>query len=409
MKVLLIYPNIAKTLQVPMGLAYISSYLKANGIDVFLWDNTFDSIEKLHELIRSGNPDVICFSALSPDYAFTENLARSIRDLTKARFIIGGYHATFATDQVYYSGIFELIIRGEAEYSLLNYINNIKNEPYPLRIIRGALVDVNKIPFPDHEMFKRHFAKQLNWDNGKYETIGVFITSRGCPFKCAYCSCKAFADLYDENVTRLRIIDDVIYEVYKFKQKYNMDAIWFTDETFTINKKRTIEFCKKYKEAIDLPFSIETRPDTVNEEVLVALKDAGCTTVRMGIESGVDRIRNGLYKRNISREKILDSFLTAKRVGLDVASFNICGAPTETIEDIRETISLNVECKVQSGKMTILSVFPGTEMWNYCIEHGYKIRENYPENYYIDSNITHESLSIPQLIELRHEFNLKIK
>ncbi|MHA1979393.1 MAG: B12-binding domain-containing radical SAM protein, partial [Candidatus Hodarchaeales archaeon] len=234
---------------------------------------------------------------------------------------------------------------------------------------------------------------------------GVFLTARGCPFRCTYCSCDSLAKLYEEKITRFRDVDDIISEVFTITSIYEMDMVWFTDETFTVNKKRTIELCKKYKDTISVPFSVETRPDTVNEEVLVALKEAGCVTIRMGIESGVDRIRNGLYKRNMSREKILDAFHTAKKVGLKTTSYNIIGAPTETIRDIRATISLNVECGVESGKMTLLSVFPGTRMWDYCKENGYEIRESYPENYYIDSNITHETLSVDQLIDLRHEFN----
>jgi len=398
MKVLLIYPNIAKTLQIPMGLAYISSYLKENGIEVFLWDGTFDSVFELKVQVKDIEPDVICFSALSPDYAFVEALARELKSITNVPFVIGGYHATFAP---FNAGAFDFVIKGEAEYSLLDYLQGKSL----MTVVTGKLADVNKLPWSDHEMFKRHFTKQLNWESDNHKTSGVFLTARGCPFRCTYCSCDSMAKLYEEKITRFRDVDDIIDEVATITDRYAMDMVWFTDETFTVNKKRTIELCKKYRDSISVPFSVETRPDTVNEEVLVALKQAGCTTIRMGIESGVDRIRNGLYKRNMPRKKILDAFHTAKKVGLKTTSYNIIGAPTETVEDIRATIDLNVECGVESGKMTLLSVFPGTRMWDYCKEHGYKIREEYPENYYIDSNITHETLSVSQLIELRHEFN----
>jgi radical SAM superfamily enzyme YgiQ (UPF0313 family) len=398
MKVLLIYPNIAKTLQIPMGLAYISSYLKENGIEVFLWDGTFDSVATLKGQVKAIEPDFICFSALSPDYAFVEDLARELRPLTSAQFVIGGYHASFLPLEI--SMLFDPVFIGEAEYSLLDYIQN----PTDRRLIYGKLADINKLPWPDHEMFKKHFTKTLNWETFEHATSGVFLTARGCPFKCTYCSCESMSKFYEEKNTRFRDIDDIIREISATSHQYQMDTIWFTDETFTVSKKRILEFCAKYREAIGIPFSVETRPDTVNEEVLVALKEAGCTTIRMGIESGVDRIRNGLYGRNMSRKRILDAFHTAKKVGLKTASYNIIGAPTETIEDIRATIALNVECGVESGKMTLLSVFPGTRMWDYCIENGYEIREKYPENYYIDSNITHETLSVDQLIDLRGEF-----
>jgi radical SAM superfamily enzyme YgiQ (UPF0313 family) len=400
MKVLLIYPNVAKTLQIPMGLAYISSYLKENGIDTFIWDGTFDTLNFLKIQVKSVEPDVICFSALSPDYTFVEKLAMELRIMTNAPFVIGGYHATFAP----VSDIFDFVIKGEAERSLLDYLEGRSS----VSVITGELPDINELPWPDHAMFKRHFTKQLNWESDEHKTSGVFLTARGCPFKCTYCSCDSLAKLYGEKITRFRDIDNIISEVFTITSTYGMDMVWFTDETFTVSKKRTIELCSKYKDTISVPFSVETRPDTVNEEVLVALKEAGCTTIRMGIESGVGRIRNGLYGRNMSRQKILDAFHTAKKVGLKVTSYNIIGAPTETIEDIRETIALNVECGVESGKVTLLSVFPGTKMWDYCLENGYEIRKNYPENYYIDSNITHETLSIQELIELRHEFKKEV-
>jgi radical SAM superfamily enzyme YgiQ (UPF0313 family) len=370
MKVLLIYPNVAKTLQIPMGLAYISSYLKENGVEVFLWDGTFETVDFLKIQVKALEPDVICFSALSPDYNFVEKLAMELRIMTNAPFVIGGYHATFAAT----SDIFDFVIKGEAECSLLDYLEGKSL----MSVITGKLADINELPWPDHKMFKRHFTKQLNWESDKHKTSGVFLTARGCPFRCTYCSCDSLAKLYEEKITRFRDVDDIISEVATITDIHEMDMVWFTDETFTVNKKRTIELCKKYRDSISVPFSVETRPDTVNEEVLVALKEAGCVTIRMGIESGVDRIRNGLYKRNMSREKILDAFHTAKKVGLKTTSYNIIGAPTETIRDIRATISLNVECGVESGKMTLLSVFPGTRLCDSCKENGYEIRESYP-------------------------------
>ena len=338
-KVLFIYPNLAKTLQIPMGIAYISSYLQQNGVETFLWDGTFDPVESLGQLIEYIEPDILCFSALSPDYTYVKMLAHEARRHTDVPFVIGGYHATFQPEEVYASGLFDVVIVGEAEITLLGFIGGL-NEG----IIKGILPDVKTLPWPDHEMFKRHFSKQLNWESGKHETSGVFLTARGCPFKCTYCSCDALSKLYPGKITRFREIDDVIEEISVISQKYEMDTIWITDETFTLKKSRVMEFCRKYANRVRIPFSIETRPDMVDEDILTALKIAGCTTVRMGIESGVDRIRNGLYNRNTSREKIIATFTTAKKVGLKTSSFNICGAPTETIEDVRATISLNVEC-----------------------------------------------------------------
>ncbi|GAH28191.1 unnamed protein product, partial [marine sediment metagenome] len=123
-------------------------------------------------------------------------------------------------------------------------------------------------------------------------------------------------------MTRFRNIDDVIDEIYTVTKKYQSDLVWLTDETFTMKKSRILDFCEKYNK-VNLPFAVETRVDTVNEEILKALKQAGCVLLCMGIESGVDRIRNGIYNKGVSREQIVKVFRLAKEVGLRTSSFNI--------------------------------------------------------------------------------------
>ncbi len=413
MRVLFIHTNIGKVLQMPMGMAYISSYLKSKGIETYLWDNTFETSNDLLDKVNEIDPDFILFGALSPDYEYACELARAIKDLTDVPLIIGGPHATFATAEVMADGIFDVAIRGDGEYALYNYITT--RDPHsPGAWVRynnviymnpmGTIPDVTKLPWPDHEMFRRHSDKVMAWDKA-YKNVAMFITARGCPFKCTYCGCNNLHKLYeDQRVTRFRDINDVIDEIKTVTSTYHNDLVWLTDETFTMKKKRILDFCDKYKEQVGLPFAIETRADTVNEEILRALKDAGCVLLCMGIESGVDRIRNGIYKKNVSREKLVEAFLLAKKVGLTTSSFNICGGPTETAEDIRETIKLNQECKVDMGKMTIFNAFPGSELTEWCKGNGYYIRGNYPDNYYVDSNIKHDTLSIDELIGLRKEF-----
>jgi radical SAM superfamily enzyme YgiQ (UPF0313 family) len=396
----------------PMGMAYISGYLKRKGIETYLWDNTFDTFKDLAAKVCDIQPDFVCFGALSPDYEYACELAEIVRKLTDAPLIIGGAHATFATAEIMADGVFDVAIRGDGEYSLYNYI--ITRDPHSPGVwVRynnviymnpmGTIPDIKYLPWPDHEMFKRHSKKVMAWDKS-YKNVAMFITARGCPFKCTYCGCNNLHKLYDgQKVTRFRDIDDVIKEIKSVTSKYNNDLVWLTDETFTVSKERIFEFCEKYK-SINIPFAIETRADTVNEPILKALKDAGCVLLCMGIESGVDRIRNDLYKKNVSRERLIEAFRTAKKVGLTTSSFNICGAPTETADDIRETIKLNKECGVDMGKMTIFNAFPGSELTEWCKNKGYYIRKNYPENYYVDSNIRHDKLSIDELIELRKEF-----
>ena len=410
MNVLFIYPNISKTFQTCMGIAYLSSYLKKENIHTFLWDNTFDEMHTLRSQINNIKPDFICFTALSPDYQLAVQIAHYIKSITNVPIIIGGPHATFLPLEILNESCFDVVIRGEGEETLLDYIIH-QNEKTPGTYVKcdgvihinpmRRLPDVNTLPWPDHELFEKHFNRQATWDNqaGNY---AVFLTARGCPFKCSYCYSKGMQDLHKgQSYTRYRNIDNVIAEVRYTVDRFNLKSLYFIDETLTTNKARILELCEKYKKEINIPWHCETRPNTVDQEMLNAMADAGCQVVMMGIESGSDRIRNGLYNRNLSEKQIINAFHMAKKAGIKTSAFNICGAPTETREEILSTIELNKKCNVDIGKMTIFTVFPGCKLADYCKKNGFFIRDQYPTNYYIDSNLKHDVLSLEELMELR--------
>jgi len=423
MKVLFVYPNMEKSVQEHLGIAYLSGILKHNNIETFLWDNTFETIADLKTKVKRINPDFVCLTSLSADFEYATKLAKIIKSIREVPIIIGGPHATFLPNKVISKPCFDVVVRGEGEETLLEYIKtqNQKTKGAWVKDKKKKIIyknsirappDVNKLPWPDHGMFKKHFRKKVTWvDIGK-SNYGIFITSRGCPFRCAYCSSAAYQDLYESNskvknkkarYTRFRDIDDVIAEVKYFTKKYNMTHIYFQDETLTIDKQRIIRLCRKYKKEINLPWHAEVRPDTVNKKVLKEMADSGCELIMMGIESGSDRIRNKILKRGISKKSIINAFKWAKEAGIKTSSFNICGIPTETEEEIMQTIKLNKECGADIGKITVCNALPGTELWDFCKKNGCFV-EKFPGNYYTDSNIRHERLSQKRIQELRKKF-----
>jgi anaerobic magnesium-protoporphyrin IX monomethyl ester cyclase len=408
-KVLFVYPNVGETLQTCQGIASMSGYLKEKrGIDVQLWDCTFeDSMISYRIYLQEYNPDFICFTALSPDYRRVKTMAEIAKLNCNAEILIGGPHATFLPYEVIAEDCFDVVFIGEAEYSLYSYITNHWEKTPGTYVKRNRTISINPVdilpmvetlPFPDHKMFSRHFKKAATW-SGHEGNYAAFITARGCPFKCSYCYAKGMADIYKgQKYTRYKKVDDVIAEVGWVKDTYGLSALYFIDETFTTNKERVYELCDKYKKEIGLPWHCETRPNTVDQDILNAMADAGCEVVMMGIESGSDRIRNEIYNRNLSEKQIVDAFEMAHKAGIKTSAFNIIGAPTETYGEALSTIELNRRCNVDYGKMTTFNLFPGSELWKTCKEEGYFISDIYPKNYYVDSNIITEPMT-PEAIQ----------
>lgn len=140
---------------------------------------------------------------------------------------------------------------------------------------------------------------------------------------------------------RFRSAREVIAEIKDVKSRFGVSRVTFYDDTFTLNKGRILQFCQIYAREVALPFQCQSRPNALDKEVCLALKAAGCESVHIGLEAGNDRLRNEVFKRNLSREQILSPLSEARAAGLRTASFNMVGVPFETEQTIWETIKLN--------------------------------------------------------------------
>jgi radical SAM superfamily enzyme YgiQ (UPF0313 family) len=419
MRVLFVYPNLARSVQEHIGLAYLSGTLRHEGIETHLWDNTFETVEDLDRKVAELRPSHVCFTALSADYLHAVSLARRIRSRTDAPIIVGGPHATFLPHVVIAESSFDVVVRGDGEQTLLHYLRTgdpktkgawVKDRKEAVIFTNplGSLAEIDSLPWPDHGMFAGHFKKRVTWTDTKGSNYGCFITSRGCPYRCSYCSNPRRQELYRQSglgsYLRLRSVDAVVAEVKHFAEIFNFGFIYFQDETLSADRERTVELCRRYKREIGLPWHAQTRPDTLTRDLLGEMAESGCELLMMGIESGSQRIREEIYNRRISRETLLDAFRWAREAGIRTSAFCMCGAPTETKEEVRETIALARASGADMGKMTIFTAFPGTALWDFCRENDFYIRERFPENYYVDSNVEHDVLTIEELRALRKEF-----
>ncbi len=421
MKILFVYPNIITTPKdISLGIAYLSSALKKAGHKTCIIDTTFGITE--HEILQKATsfaPDLIAITSASNDFYYAKKIARFLKRLG-IPIICGGYHPTVVPEEVIKEECFDAICIGEGEQALVEFVNELgksKNNGLPTKVqnfwvkkreqdnikiiknpVRPLNRELDKLPFPDREIFD--YKKYLDW----HGNIASVISTRGCPFNCTYCINAFLRKNKIGGYVRFRSVDNIIEEIELMKKRYDIKAIEFYDDTFTLDLERIKEFAEKYPKRIDLPFYINARANTVSKEMFQLLKKAGCVRVSIGVESGSERIRNKIMKRNITEKQMIDAFSWAKQCGLQTYSFNIIGMPYETLSDIKATIRLNRILKPDFIGVSIFNAYPGTELYELCMEQDLLQKGKISSSYFTSTNVKLPNFTEKQLIRIRNFF-----
>ena len=426
MKILFVYPNIVESPKdISRSLAILSALCREKGHEVCLIDTTFGLKEsEIVEKAKNFNPDLIAITTATNDFNYSMRLCHLLKRSFVVPIIAGGYHPTISPEEVLSQKCIDIVCVGEGEEALLELlnamekkesINKIRNlwikvqEKGKTRIIknpiRSLIQNLDGLPFPDRELFD--YKKYLKWNHG----TATFLFSRGCPFNCTYCINSFLTRLNKGKgrYVRFRSVDNLLREIKEVMTKYgsHIKNVEFYDDTFTLNEEKVMEFCKKYKEEIDIPFNLNARVNAVNPELFKLLKEAGCVRVTMAIESGDEFIRNKVLKRNMSDKQIISTFRSARKAGLKVYALNMVGIPFETKEAVNKTIELNRKCKPHYVGVSIFNAFKGIELYDVCKKNNW-LRDKYAKSFFRDSNVKHPNFSIAQLRRIRNSFGFKV-
>ncbi|MGD2039893.1 MAG: radical SAM protein [Anaerolineae bacterium] len=372
----------------PQGIMHLSSALKAAGHEVELAVGAHqDPVAVAGEF----QPDVAAYSVITGSQRYYLDVNLRLKARVPGVFsVFGGPHPTFFPEMVEADGV-DGICRGEGEGAMVELVDALADGG-PTAVleldnwsfhrngggrdaltitnpVRPYIEDLDSLPFPDRALV---YERDPIAAKGK---IKHFLTGRGCPYNCTYCFNHALSEIYRGKGRRFRqrSVGNVIEEIRWVRDHYPLEFVVFVDDTFVLSTDWLTEFAETYPREIGLPFFCNTRANLVTEEQVRLLREAGCHSVSMGIETGNDRIRNELLKRRMSREQILEAARLIHEGGLDFTTTNMIGLPTSTLEDDFATLDLNVQAQPSYAHVFIFQPYPRTELGEFTREHDWMV------------------------------------
>ena len=361
----------------PIGLCAIAAIAAREGHEVFLGEmNSSDPFSQIARL----KPEVIAYSSSTGESKHYLGLNRKIKEKYPGIFtIMGGPHPTFYPEVIQEGGLDALCIgEGEGAFvdllgalsakSPLSNIPNIVTKADPGQfLVRNLIEDLDALPFPDYALIYD------NTPSGDYP-LKSFITSRGCPYDCTYCFNHAWRKIYQGKgkPVRRHSVDYVIDEIKYVRNKWPLSFVKFYDDIFTYGVDDWLEeFCRKYKAQIGLPFFILTRADLLTADAVRLLKEAGCHTISMSIESGNAQIRKNLLRRQMSDEEIIKAYHLCRQSGIYTFANCIIGLPGTSIHNDIESLDLAIRAKATWVEFPIFYPYPGIELTREAVKAGF--------------------------------------
>jgi radical SAM superfamily enzyme YgiQ (UPF0313 family) len=302
MKIFFLYPSSGSQLGFNYGVAHMASILKNAGHHVDFRQLCEDleplpTEEQFVARIRGKSPDVLAFSVVTNQWAYTQQLASWARKVFSGPIVIGGIHTLAGAGEILRTGLFDYVFRGECEDAFLEFIeklrqgeplDNVANLAYcrngqiiinPVR----SLPDLPTLPPKDYESMD--FQRLIDAKNG---WVGL-MTSRGCPFSCTYCFNHVMVSTYKHelkcsfkelNYIRRFPVEQVIDEIKYLQDHYrNITMYIFDDDIFTFEESYVEDFCRAYKKVTDIPFVVNAHVGFFDERRARALAEANCRIV----------------------------------------------------------------------------------------------------------------------------------
>lgn len=392
----------------PLGLAYLGAYLMREGHKVTIHDGiacpcSFAEITRMCE-----GYDLIGISAVSTYAVRVLELTRHIKQtLPSIPIVVGGPHVTALPESLITFGADYAVI-GEGEQTLLELANALDSQDSGalnkidglcyvsdgqlIRTNRRRMIDnLDDIPMPARELLPMHLYSTSSARSRKSPSHSL-LASRGCPGVCTFCSKKTFGSIV-RYFSPSRIVD----EFFELKNKYGAKDIAVWDDNFTANNSLVSEVCDRLlARGLDIPWSVESRVDTVTSDVLKSLRRAGCECIAYGIESGSQRVLDSANKK-IQKETIKEVIEKSREAGLFIRGYFMMGLPGESEADMLETVKFALSLNVDMATFTLFVPLPGTAAYRQALKSGtFKDPEYFYHRILPEFNLPDEAIYTPQ-------------
>lgn len=390
-KVILVQPEngLNEASYAPLGLISLAAYVR-DGFDVEIVDLRFSSIDELCNLVRKTNPLAVGFSMLTGSCILQViEASQKIKNINEnIKIIVGGIHPTFFPEQTLEHPLIDFVVINEGEETLKLLLKALDNgssfgeienlgwkDKNQIKINKSSenFLDINKLPQPAWDLIPiERYVKALSHNPG--EKVIDFYTSKGCPFPCGFC----YNLFFNKKKWRAKTAQKAFEELLFLHKNYGINYFVIHDDNFVVDRSRALEFARLIKNSkIKIKYSIDARVDYFNFNFLKELKESGLCELRVGCESGSNRVLKDVIQKGITAEQTVKAVEVAKSLDLKLMLSFVIGWPTETISERQETINLILKLQKIYNKAAVYPLwiyipYAGTVLFKKATDLGFK-------------------------------------
>ncbi len=375
--------------QPSIGVAYIASVLRNAGHEVSVTDAYSLQLSK-DEIIRSlkdGRVEMLGITCLSSSFDVILEICKAARaELPSIKIVCGNLHASLFSDDMLKGGLADFVVHKEGEYTMKALCEAIASgkdvDGIPgISYLSGGetkhtqesqfIEDLDALPYPAWDLFPLwSYGCDPRTEIVKNQKEIQILATRGCPNACTFCSSRTGKSLGSKY--RMRSASNIADEMEHMIERHQINVFSFMDLAFPLVKKHALSLFEEMKKRglhKKIKWCTECRVKPLDEEIVAAMREAGCVRANFGIESGNDRILKAL-KKNFTVEDVESAVAMTVKAGIEVDGMFMMGLPTETEAEIMDTINLALRLSLRFAIFNLFVPYPGCELYETLSKEG---------------------------------------